>query len=592
MTATTREKLGAVREVIQFRPGLEAVIVVLSLGTALLEGIGVGFILPIVEVAQSSGSLSEADGILRFFVRAYSVLGVPFTLETLIVGIAGVMTVRFGLSFLTAWLRAILGLGYQRRLRQRLYESLLYGPVEYIDRSGSDDLLNSIITETVMAASAVTSMVRIVNILLRGLIYLGIAAYLSPRLTAVAVVTLGLSTGLVRYVIEPAYGVGEEVASVNDTVQTIAQAGIQGIHDVRLFNRESRFADRMRSALDRKVSVGARMKRNEAALGNVNQLLNALVVFGLVYAAFRFTPLSLAEISVFLFAVFRLSPVINQINTAVYTLDGQLPHLIRIRSKVQELDELRSAAETGSEPVSSVERVAFDDVSFAYDDDQVLEGVSFEVARGEKVAFVGPSGAGKSTIVSLLGRLRSPDAGRIRADGTPIDAFDVEQWRERVAVVRQDPFLFDDTLLANVRVGNQDASRRDAEWACRIARVTEFLDELPDGYGTELGENGVRLSGGQRQRVAIARAVLKDADVLVLDEATSDLDSNIEQEVYRGLRDLEGQRATIAIAHDLSTVSDADRIYTLVDGSITEVGTHSQLLEREGTYADLYATQT
>jgi len=592
MTATTREKLRAVYEVIQFRPRLEAVIVALSLGTALLEGVGVGFILPIVEVARSSGPLSEADGILQVFVRTYSILGVPFTLETLIGGVAGVMIVRFGMSFLTAWLRAILGFEHQRQLRQQLYEALLYGPVEYIDRSGSDDLLNSVITETVMAASVVTSMVRIMNILLRGLIYLGIAAYLSPGLTAVAMVTLGISTGLVRYVIEPAYDVGEEIASVNDTVQTIAQTGIQGIHDVRLFNREARFAERMRSALDKRVSVGARMKRNEAALGNANQLLNALVVFGLVYAAFRFTSLSLAEISVFLFAVFRLSPVINQINTAVYTLDGQLPHLIRIRSKVEELGELRTAAETGEAPVSSVERVAFDDVSFAYDDDQVLDGVSFEVERGEKIAFVGPSGAGKSTIVSLLGRLRSPDTGRIHADGTPIDEFDVEQWRDRVAVVRQDPFLFDDTLIENVTIGNQAASRRDAEWACRIARVTEFLPELPDGYETELGENGVRLSGGQRQRVAIARAVLKDADILVLDEATSDLDSNIEQEVYRGLRDLEGQRATIAIAHDLSTVSDADRIYTLVDGAITEVGTHSQLLERGGTYADLYATQT
>lgn len=592
MTVTAREKLRAVYEVIQFRPGLEAVVVALSLGTALLEGVGVGFILPIVEVAQSSGSLSEADGILQFFVGVYSVLGVPFTLETLIVGIASVMIVRFGLSFLTAWLRAILGFEYQRRLRQQLYESLLYGPVEYIDRSGSDDLLNSIITETVKAGSVVTSMVHIVNILLRGLIYLGIAAYLSPQLTAIAVVTLGISTGLVRYVIEPAYDVGEEIASVNETVQTVAQAGIQGIYDVRLFNRESQFADRMRSTLDKRVSVGARMKRNEAALGNVNQLLNALVVFGLVYAAFRFTPLSLAEISVFLFAVFRLSPVINQINTAVYTLDGQLPHLIRIRSKIQELTDLPAAAETGDTPVSSVDRVEFDEVSFAYDDDQVLDGVSFDIERGEKVAFVGPSGAGKSTIVSLLGRLRSPDAGHIRANGTPIDNFDVEQWRDRLAVVRQDPFLFDDTLEANVRVGNQDASRREVNWACEVAQVTEFLHELPDGYETELGENGVRLSGGQRQRVAIARAVLKDADVLVLDEATSELDSNIEQEVYRELRNLEGQRATVAIAHDLSTVNDADRIYTLVNGSITEVGTHSQLLKRNGTYADLYATQT
>jgi subfamily B ATP-binding cassette protein MsbA len=142
-----------------------------------------------------------------------------------------------------------------------------------------------------------------------------------------------------------------------------------------------------------------------------------------------------------------------------------------------------------------------------------------------------------------------------------------------------------------VTVGNRNASQHAVEQACEIARVTEFLPELPAGYDTELGEDGVRLSGGQKQRVAIARALLKDADVLVLDEATSELDSNIEQEVYDGIRGLEGQYITISIAHRLSTVRDADCIYTLVNGSVTETGTHEQLLKNKGTYADLYATQ-
>jgi subfamily B ATP-binding cassette protein MsbA len=173
-----------------------------------------------------------------------------------------------------------------------------------------------------------------------------------------------------------------------------------------------------------------------------------------------------------------------------------------------------------------------------------------------------------------------------------IEAFDVEQWRQRLAVVRQDPFLFDDTLWANVTIGVDEASQDEVEHACSIAQVTEFLPELPDGYDTELGEGGVRLSGGQRQRVAIARALPKDAAILVLDAATSELDSNIERDVYEGIQELESNYATISIAHRLSTVKDADRIYALSDGSIAEVGTHDQLVEREGAYAKLYKMES
>jgi subfamily B ATP-binding cassette protein MsbA len=586
-----REKAAAIHDAARFRPALGVVIVTLSLGAAMLEGVGLGFLLPIVEVARSPGPPSDATGVLGAFVRLYAALGLPFTLEYLIGGIAAVMTVRVGLGFLSTWLKSRLSLGYQRHLRRRLFEAITYGPVAYVDRTGSDALLNSMITETDRASVIVMAVFNGLEVLLRGLIYLLVAAALSPLLTLVALVGLGASTLSVRYVLEPAYTAGDLIATTNDRIQSIVQTSVQGTRDVRLFTMRERFTEQMRDVLDEYVEAGVRLRRNQAALNGLNTLANAFVVFGLVYAGFRFTGLSLAELGVFLFAVFRLSPILNNLNNQLYRVDGQLPHLLRVRRRCAELDATTAPDAGGGRSVESVDRVEFDDVSFAYGDDPALDGVSFVVERGEKVAFVGPSGAGKSTIVALLARLRTPDGGRILADGTPIDEFDVESWRERLAVVRQHPFLFDGTLRENVTVGADDASRAAVERACEVAQVTEFVDDLPDGYDTDLGEDGVRLSGGQRQRVAIARALLKDADVLVLDEATSELDSNIERAVYRGIQSLEGQYATVGIAHQLSTVNDADRIYTLVDGRVTEVGTHDQLLDREGTYADLYATQ-
>lgn len=169
--------------------------------------------------------------------------------------------------------------------------------------------------------------------------------------------------------------------------------------------------------------------------------------------------------------------------------------------------------------------------------------------------------------------------------------YDVDEWRDNVAFVRQDPFIFNDTLRENVLMGNPDASEEEFEWACKTAQVTEFAADLENGYDTDLGDDGVRLSGGQRQRVALARGLLEDAPILVLDEATSALDATIEQRVQNELESMEQDRTVIAIAHRLSTVRDADRIYALEDGNIVERGRHGSLVEQDGAYAELYAAQ-
>jgi subfamily B ATP-binding cassette protein MsbA len=326
-------------------------------------------------------------------------------------------------------------------------------------------------------------------------------------------------------------------------------------------------------------------------MNGVYQLLVVVAVLGVIYASATVASLRLSSFGVFLFAIYRLVPQLNSLNAHLYDLGATLPHLHRAFGAMADLDAHGEPAEGETELGKPLQRVAFDDVSFAYDQTPVLDDVSFEVRRGESVAFVGPSGAGKSTVVSLLARMYDPDEGSITADGTPIDRLGLEAWRERVAVVRQSPYVFDRDLRFNLTLG-RDVSEADLERVCAVTRVSEFLDRLPERFDTRLGENGVRLSGGQRQRVALARALLADADVLVLDEATSEMDAVLERAVFEGIRAMDREGITVAIAHRLSTVTDADRIYTMADGRVVEVGPHEELVANDGTYATLYASQS
>jgi subfamily B ATP-binding cassette protein MsbA len=402
----------------------------------------------------------------------------------------------------------------------------------------------------------------------------------------------GVLFGL-RTLVESGYDVGDRVATANERVQSAVQAGTQGIRDVKLFGMSEELFSNFKQSVDRFAESSIALRRNQAALDNFYQLATAVTVFGLIYAAFRFSSLSLGGLGVFLFAMFRLAPRVSNLNTKIYRIEGDLPHLVRTQEFIGEIGGQVEPAE-GETPVPNhITKTEFDGVSFAYEtSEQILDSLSFSVDRGEFVAFVGPSGAGKSTIVSLLTRMYEPDTGEIRANGTPIDEYPISQWRSRISVVRQNPYVFNETLRYNITIGNRDVSEEKLREVCEIAQVTEFVDDLPNGYDTVLGDEGVRLSGGQRQRVSIARALLKEADLLVLDEATSDLDSNIEDRVHRAIEEMERDYAMLVIAHRLSTVRNADRIYTMCDGRIEESGDHESLVDRDGTYANLYATQT
>jgi ATP-binding cassette subfamily B protein len=246
----------------------------------------------------------------------------------------------------------------------------------------------------------------------------------------------------------------------------------------------------------------------------------------------------------------------------------------------------------GATPVTvAAGAVTYEDVTFGYGDDPILEDVSFEVSGGETVALVGPTGAGKSTVVKLLMRLYDVDEGRVAIDGQNVADVTLPSLRDAIGYVSQETFLFYGTVRDNIAYGSFDASDDEIEAAARAAEAHDFITRLPEGYDTKVGERGVKLSGGQRQRLALARAVLSDPEILVFDEATSDVDTETELLIQRSLDRLTADRTTLTIAHRLSTVKDADTILVIEDGRIVERGTHAELIEADGLYANLWAVQ-
>ncbi|EMA47116.1 ABC transporter [Halobiforma nitratireducens JCM 10879] len=551
--------------------------------------------MPIVEIVQSPGDpTAEADGVMQLFVMAYDFLGIPFTLGLVVTGVSAVLAVRWTMTFFVRWMREALVIDYTREIQKQAFDNALDARIEYFDREGSDDILNAIVTQAEYAGRTIKYVVDLIEQSLLALMYLFVALVLAPFLTLFALVFLGGFTVLFRYVLEPGYELGNQVAEANERLQEAAQAGTQGIRDTKLFGLKSELYDDFLTSVNSFAQSSIKLRRNEQGINSFYNLLTAVSVFLLIYLAITFAEMSLGALGVFLFAMFRLGPKASRVNKLVYKVENNLPHLVRTQRFLDELEASREP-ETADEPVpAEIEHVEVDALHFSYQgqDDEALSGISLEFEKGEFIGFVGQSGAGKSTIISLLARMYEPDSGEIRANGRSIHEMDIDGWRSKVAVVQQDPFIFNDTLRYNLTIGNRDVSDGELDRVCEIAKVDEFLEDMPDGYETQLGDDGVRLSGGQKQRVALARALLKDAEVLILDEATSDLDSNLERQVQESIEDMDQEYAMVGVAHRLSTVKNADRIYTVHEGKIIEIGEHGELIDSEGQYAELYKIQS
>jgi ABC-type multidrug transport system fused ATPase/permease subunit len=376
------------------------------------------------------------------------------------------------------------------------------------------------------------------------------------------------------------------VSQANGKFTAIAVEFIAGIRTIQAFSTQAferqRFYRASAEVVHRSVQSALRWALvRPLAEGLATTVLLGMIILGVTVFVANGT-LNIAALLTFVFVLFRLVPALHEIN-------GNIAKIVSFKGSMHNIETLLSPEgkpyiQNGTLPFNGLQRsLRFTSVNFSYSaDTPVLRDINLTIQKGQTVALVGESGAGKTTLADLIPRFHDPTSGEIELDGMPLRQFDLYALRRKMAVVSQDTFIFNASVRENIAYGLENAPETAIVEAARLANALNFIQEMPQGFETQLGDRGVRLSGGQRQRIAIARALLRDPEILILDEATSALDSVSERLIQESLEKLSLGRTVIAIAHRLSTIIRADQVVVLEQGRIVEQGTYEELLNRRG----------
>jgi len=510
------------------------------------------------------------------------------------VAIIAVFAIKGVASYGSGYLLSYVGQDIIRRMRNSMYGHIQELPLAFFQGEKTGDLMSRITNDVAIISSMFTS--AITGSVRDGFTVVGLIAvtfFLIPKLAVFTFIVFPIA-------IYPLFYIGRKIRRVRRGVQeswadlsVLLHETFTGIKIVKAFNMQDH--EKKRFAQKSRKIFRLEMKENKVRemSSPLMELLGGLGVGFIIWYGGRHVisgTYSFGAFMSFLTSVglmYQPLKKISRLNNAIQRGMAALDRIYDIRERKSDIIETVSPVDIPS----GSHRIAFEKVSFKYDRDLVLKNITLRVKPGEIIALVGMSGGGKTTLVNLIPRFYDPTQGQVLIDDVDIRQFSIAGLRSQIAIVTQEPILFNDTVRSNIAYGTPQASDQQIAAAAKAAYAYEFIEGFPDGFDTSIGELGGRLSGGQRQRICIARALLKDAPILILDEATSSLDSESEILVQKALGNLMEGRTTFVIAHRLSTIGNADRIIVIVDGRIVEEGRHDQLLSLRQEYYKLYQMQ-
>uniref|UniRef100_UPI0030D873CE ABC transporter ATP-binding protein n=1 Tax=Oculatella sp. LEGE 06141 TaxID=1828648 RepID=UPI0030D873CE len=573
---------------------LLAIVLLTNLFSALLEGSTLG----VIYLAISLLSDSQKQQFPPLLERLLSIVSLPN--EILFLGLLGLAVVLQALLALSNYgnkvSAAYLSARAQPQVTGRVFEQIMSFSFACASHYKIGDLLNFANS----AASSVNNQIQTLNGLIVSLtfniVYAAILVSLSPLLAVVAVVLAVVMVIIQRQLLPRLRAAAHRLNSAQVELSKRMTENIQALRLLHTFGTQQRATDEV-TLLLRDVQIQLQQRARIFYLPE--PILDILPILSLaILAALSFsmsdTPETILPLLVtFLLALQRLSIRLRGVAGAFTQLADNSANMQRLNSILETSD--KQFALVGRETFEFLQTdICFEDVSLSYTADQslALQNVNFRIPKNQVTALVGQSGAGKSSIVDLLIGLYQPSLGRIAVNGKDLQNYNQASWRQHIGVVSQDTFIFNTSILDNLRYGAPEATFEEVTEAAKAAQAHQFILDLPDSYETTVGERGYRLSGGQRQRLALARAILKQPEILILDEATSALDSESERLIQQALAEFQQNRTVIVIAHRLSTIVAADQIVVLEKGQLVEQGSHRTLIQKQGRYAHYWNLQT
>lgn len=560
-------------------------VVFLMTTSGVLEGLGISLFIPLLQLVQENNQTTEHGRLLTIISNLFNKLNIPLTLGSVLVFSLGVFFLQYLVILVQQHQFYKLGYRFQLDLREKLFDALMLSKWEFFVNNKIGSFSNALIGEPKRAFDAYHALTQGIALLVVSSIYLILAFAISWQMTLVILAVGTFLALLMRKNINKAHQLGQSITAANNELQMETMESLSGVKFIKSSDLKESASLRFKNILNKIENRSFASSFNIAIVKTIYEFSMIGLLILIIYISVTYFNINLSKLAIFLFIFYRLSPRLTNVQNTQHIVIAGLP-------AVEEIEKTYKKAVNEKETIGGANfnaltrDIALSNVSFFYNKGSlVLENININIPKGKIIALVGKSGSGKSTLVDLIMGLITPIRGQVLIDDVALSEINLSTWRKRIGYLPQDIFLFHDTLISNIAwAASKNISKKEVFNAVKLANANEFIEKMPMGYDTILGDRGTRLSGGQRQRIALARALIRKPDILILDEATSSLDSESEIKIQQAIENLAGNMTIIIVTHRLSTVKNADIIYVLENGCLIETGTWAKLVSNKNGY--------